>query len=66
MHMSLFYLIMPLLKHQNNGGTFVSRELIGNYGNIVGSVHYFEQVNRENFVGNLMRYPQNTAYDNCL
>ena len=44
----------------------MSRELIGNYGNIVGSVHYFEQVNRENFVGNLMRHPQNTTYDNCL
>lgn len=32
----------------------------------MGGVHYFEQVNRENFVGNLMRQSQNTAYDNCL
>ena len=44
----------------------MSRELIGNYGTIVGSVHYFEQLNRENFFGNLMRQPQSTAYDNCL
>lgn len=39
----------------------MSRELIGNYGNIVGSVHYFEQLNRENFVGNLMRQSQSTT-----
>ena len=30
----------------------MSRELIGNYGIIVDSVHYFEQLNRENHVGN--------------
>lgn len=44
----------------------MSKEVIGNCGNIVGSIHYFEQLNRENFVRNLMCQLQSTAYDRCL
>ena len=44
----------------------MSRELIGSNGNIVGSERYFERLNREHFIGNLMRNPNGTEYYDCL
>lgn len=44
----------------------MSKELIGGNGNIVGSWRCFERLNKEHFVENLMREPQNTEYYDCL
>lgn len=44
----------------------MSKELVGSNGNIVGSEGYFERLNREHFIGNLMRNPNGTKYYDCL
>ena len=44
----------------------MSKELVGSNGNIVGSERYFERLDREHFIGNLMRNPNGTKYYDCL
>ena len=44
----------------------MSKDLVGSNGNIVGSEGYFERLNREHFIGNLMQNPNGAEYYDCL